>query len=85
MLVHVLASDGSQVRVGFAVGRKVGHSVTRSQVTRRLRHQVRELLPDLNPGHDVVVRALPGAAEAGSDRIGADLRRALGAIPGALR
>lgn len=64
--------------MGFVVSRKVGNSVTRHRVTRRLRHMVKDLeRPD---GIDVVVRALPAAAlegEALPSDLGAAWARAL--------
>jgi ribonuclease P protein component len=82
LVVHVTPSSSAQTRVAFAVGRKVGPSVTRSKVTRRLRHQFRELLPEVPLGFQIVVRALPAAAAADSARLGADLRSALRSVAG---
>lgn len=59
--------------MGFVVSRKVGNSVLRHRVTRRLRHMVRDL--DRPDGIDVVVRALPAAAQEG-DALGVDLSAA---------
>lgn len=80
-MVHVLETGGTTTLVGFAVGRKVGNSVVRSRVTRRLRHVVRPLLPELAPGRNLVVRALSPAADADSALLAADLRAALGDVP----
>ena len=62
-------------RAGFVVGKAVGNSVVRHRVTRRLRAAVRAELHRLPPSADLVVRARPEAAGAGS----ADLRRDLSA------
>lgn len=62
-------------RAGFVVGRSVGGSVVRHRVIRRLRHLLRPHLTRLPAGTDVVVRALPDAAQASYD----DLARALDA------
>ncbi|SDU78396.1 ribonuclease P protein component [Arcanobacterium phocae] len=59
-------------KVGFVVGKKVGNSVVRHTVARKLRHVVRNFLPELEPG-TIVVRANPAAATASSQ----DFTRAL--------
>lgn len=66
-------------RAGFVVSRAVGGAVVRNAVRRRLRHLVRERLPQLPAGSTLVVRALPAAATASYAQLGADLDQALGA------
>jgi ribonuclease P protein component len=63
--------------VGFVVGRSVGNSVARHQVSRRLRAQMRERLSALPSSSATVVRALPGAAAVNSATLGRDLDAAL--------
>ena len=76
-------------RAGFVVGRSVGNSVCRHRVTRQLRHLVGARLHRLPPTADLVVRARPEAAEAGSAVLGRDLDagldRLLGDRPGSSR
>ena len=50
-------------RFGFVVSKTVGGAVKRNLVKRRLRSISREILLPLEIKADVVVRALPGAAE----------------------
>jgi ribonuclease P protein component len=64
-------------RAGFVVGRTVGNSVVRHRVTRQLRAVVLGELDRLPPTADLVVRARPEAAEAGSDRLRRDLSSGL--------
>jgi ribonuclease P protein component len=64
-------------KVGLIVGRTVGGSVVRHQVSRRLRAQLAGLLDQLPAGSRLVVRALPGAATAGSSTLGRDLQLAV--------
>ncbi|ARE75642.1 ribonuclease P protein component [Streptomyces sp. NPDC059558] len=64
-------------RAGFVVSKAVGNAVIRNRVKRRLRHLVRERLPQLPAGSLVVVRALPGAGDAGPDELARDLDAAL--------
>jgi ribonuclease P protein component len=63
--------------VGLVVGKSVGGSVARHAVSRRLRAQLAMRLDSLGEGTGVVVRALPGAAQATSAQLGADLDAAL--------
>lgn len=59
------------------MGRKVGGSVVRHQVSRRLRAQLAERLDRLPAGCRLVVRALPSAAGVSSQDLGGQLDRAL--------
>ncbi|WP_375431300.1 ribonuclease P protein component [uncultured Friedmanniella sp.] len=70
----------SGVRVGFVVSKAVGNAVVRNRVKRRLRHLAAEHLVASEagvdvPGIDVVVRALPASAAAGS-QLGTELTSA---------
>ncbi|GCD90216.1 ribonuclease P protein component [Nocardioides sp. LS1] len=64
-------------RVGFVVSKAVGNAVIRNRVKRRLRHLAREQLTALPGSAVLVVRALPAAAEASYEELGADLTRSL--------
>jgi ribonuclease P protein component len=64
-------------QVGFVVSKAVGGSVVRHRVARRLRHLMRDRLVDAPEGSRIVVRALPGSAQADSISLGADIDRAL--------
>lgn len=78
VVVHLLRTDREAgPRAGFVVSKKVGNSVVRHRVTRRLRPLVRTHLQDLPDGTDLVVRALPAAADASSTRLSTDLTSAL--------
>ena len=77
-MVYLLDSEhDSCPRVGLIVGKSVGGSVQRHQVSRRLRAQLSTRVEELPAGSDLVVRALPGTAEAASPAFGRDLDRAL--------
>jgi ribonuclease P protein component len=68
-------------RVGMVVARSVGGAVVRNKVRRRLCGVVvdeRMFLPD---GTDLVVRALPAAAQATYGQLSSDFGRALRALP----
>jgi ribonuclease P protein component len=69
--------SSASTRVGFVVSKAVGVAVVRHRVARRLRHLMRDRLPDLPAGTLVVVRALPPAADASSRELGTDIDAAL--------
>jgi ribonuclease P protein component len=92
VVVHLAVSDISAhepayaagepsppVRAGFVVSKAVGNAVHRNRVRRRLRHLVGARLAALPPGADLVIRALPGAADRSYAQLGADLDGALAA------
>ncbi|HYI33823.1 MAG TPA: ribonuclease P protein component [Glaciibacter sp.] len=51
----------SPARFGFIVAKNVGGAVTRNLVRRRMKAVAYSLVSELEPGTDVVIRALPGA------------------------
>ncbi|MCC8927533.1 ribonuclease P protein component [Rhodococcus sp. BGS-1C] len=80
LVVHAYTRDDASCvfsvgkpRFGLIVSKAVGPAVTRHRVARRLRHICAQILSDVPPTVDVVVRALPGAADSSS----ADLHRQL--------
>lgn len=81
-MVLVLRQRGVEApsRVGFVVSAAVGNSVVRHRVTRRLRAQVRPLLPLLPAGSDLVIRALPPSSKATSRELRESLERCLAMV-----
>ena len=79
VVVYLLAdADSAGVsKVGLVVGKSVGSSVVRHQVSRRLRAQLTERLDLIPNGAKLVVRALPETSAATSAVLGRDLSRAL--------
>lgn len=77
LVVHLATGSGEDVtrppRAGFVVSGKIGNSVVRHRITRRLRPLVRSRLTALPTGTDVVVRALAPASTASSTELAADL------------
>ncbi len=66
MVVHlaVLPDGPAAPRVGFVVSKRIGNAVVRNLVTRRLREIIRPQLAELPEGTSIVIRALPGIADA---------------------
>jgi ribonuclease P protein component len=84
LVVHLTIPDtastpGTGTRAGFVVPKAVGGAVVRNTVKRRLRHLVRDRIGQLTAGTDLVVRALPGAAERSYHGLSLDLDAALSA------
>ena len=80
LVVHLLRSERpAAARAGFVVSAKVGNSVVRHRITRRLRPLTRALLADQPAGTDLVIRALPAAAGASSAELSDDLSFAVAA------
>lgn len=63
VVAYVHRSGEEPAKVGFIIGRKVGNSVVRHRLVRRLRPVLADLIADLPPDAWVVVRALPGAGD----------------------
>ncbi len=70
----------SPSRVGFIVGKNVGNAVTRNLVKRRLRHVSAEWVALHPHGYDVVVRALPAAADSDWSGLRKDFTGSLAAV-----
>ncbi|MBP2188225.1 ribonuclease P protein component [Nocardia goodfellowii] len=70
-------------RFGLIVSKAVGSAVIRHRVARRLRHMCGKVIHDLPVEADIVIRALPGAADADSDELLRQLRGALRKLDGA--
>ncbi|QIS23863.1 ribonuclease P protein component [Nocardia terpenica] len=81
LVVYVLVSaDAVRVggpRFGLIVSKAVGNAVVRHRVARRLRHICADLVGVLPAEADVVIRAMPGAAQADSADLDRQMRGAL--------
>ncbi|OFT61243.1 ribonuclease P protein component [Corynebacterium sp. HMSC05E07] len=89
VVVHMRINDGEDAiaatgpRFGLIVSKAVGNAVVRHRTSRRLRHVCMAVMKDgahgapLPPRTDIVIRALPASAEATSERLERDIRKAL--------
>ncbi|MGA9871148.1 MAG: ribonuclease P protein component [Rhodococcus sp. (in: high G+C Gram-positive bacteria)] len=84
LVVHAFTRDDAssvfsvgEPRFGLIVSKAVGPAVTRHRVARRLRHICAQLLTDVPETADVVIRALPGAADSSSKELHRQLRSGL--------
>ncbi|BBY58435.1 ribonuclease P protein component [Mycolicibacterium sarraceniae] len=76
IVVHARRESGTSggPRIGLVVAKSVGNAVQRHQVSRRLRHVAKSVLPDLTPDERIVIRALPTSRQALSARLEQQLR-----------
>ena len=73
-VVYVTRSQtDTPVRFGFIIPKTVGVAVKRNLVRRRLKSLSHDALPNIAPGTDVVIRALPGAAQLTWDTLRAEI------------
>lgn len=86
VMVHLAVADSPQMprrqrepRVGFVVSKKVGNSVVRHRVKRRLRAIAGEQIDRLPEYSTVVVRTMPGTAALSFHDLGAEVVQALSA------
>lgn len=56
-VLSILSNKTQTVRVGFIASAKVGGAVQRNRAVRVLREAVRQMLPEINEGHDIVLIA----------------------------
>ena len=71
-VVHRAKPEADVSRFGFIVSKQVGNAVVRNRVRRRLSEIVRAELPTIERA-DIVIRALPAAADADFARLRADI------------
>ncbi|AQA03048.1 ribonuclease P protein component [Mycobacterium sp. MS1601] len=79
LVVHHRCDEGHPdgPRIGLVVAKSVGSAVVRHRVARKLRHVARTVIDDLEPCDRVVIRALPGSANASSTSLDRQLKAGL--------
>jgi ribonuclease P protein component len=64
LVLRMLRTDRPETRVGLSTPRSLGGAVQRNRVRRRMREVVRERLPEVGAGWDLLLIARPEAASA---------------------
>jgi ribonuclease P protein component len=73
-LVYVNHGDASRPpRFGFIIPKTVGAAVDRNLLRRRFKALTLAAIPQLPAGTEIVIRALPGAAQAGWDTLRSEI------------
>jgi ribonuclease P protein component len=78
--VHYAPNQLDHPRVGFSVSTKVGGSVVRNLLRRRMKAVLRPVLDAAPEALDLVVVARPAAAAAGFAELEAELRELVGRL-----
>ncbi|MEK7755778.1 MAG: ribonuclease P protein component [Planctomycetota bacterium] len=74
LVVYALRNDLTFSRIGISVSKRIGNSVRRHHVKRKIREAFRKSKADLPGGLDIVCVARPAAADDGVD-VAASLRK----------
>lgn len=77
LVLYALANGEGVSRFGFAVGKRIGKAVTRNRTKRLLREAVRQNLPAIKPGYDVVLIARTPIATATFREVAAAVQQLL--------
>ncbi|NCB30426.1 MAG: ribonuclease P protein component [Clostridia bacterium] len=64
MVIIYARSKSDMVHVGFSVSKKLGNSVTRNRIKRRLREAFRPMVSEALPGYDLIFIAREAVKEA---------------------
>lgn len=63
LVVRFTANDGSRTRWAFSTSKRIGGSVIRNRIRRRLREGAKEILPRIQEGWDIMIIARPESAD----------------------
>lgn len=78
MLVMIYnKSKTGMVKVGFSVSKRIGNSVARNRIKRRLREAFRPFIPEIKPGYDIIFIARDAVKEAEFGHISATMQNLL--------
>ena len=57
IVIYIFKNKLAKKRVGITTGKKIGNAVKRNRARRIIREAIRELLPSIKPGFDLILVA----------------------------
>ena len=67
--IHYVSSKTNNIKIGFAVTKKIGHAIKRNFIRRRLREITRNLLSNLKQNYNVIFIAKEAILETDFDEL----------------
>ncbi|MBV5260238.1 ribonuclease P protein component [Synechococcus moorigangaii CMS01] len=78
LAIIVLPQPAAPTQIGISISRKISKkAVVRNLIKRRIRHACRALLPQVDPGWQVIIAVRYGATECGYEHFLQELKRLL--------
>jgi ribonuclease P protein component len=73
--VYMLPTRSEETRIGISISKRIGNSVKRNKLKRRVREAIKENAPLLPAGMDIVIVARRGPSEASFQEIEEDIKQ----------
>lgn len=75
LVLYFCSSKTKNIKVGFAVTKKVGHAVVRNKIRRRLREIVKKQLPVLEQHYNIIVVAKDNITDASFEKLSSEFNK----------
>jgi len=76
-VLYTASSKTKNIKVGFAVTKKIGHAIVRNKIRRRLREILKKQLPNLKQNYNIIVVAKESIVDAPFDQLTIEIEKLL--------